>query len=136
MIVCSYTPTYHWSALFTVGEVHSRHQRQGEIMTAMIERRQFADLGYYLGVKGIAKLSCAGSDAEARDWVRGEKKPSTEQSARLQCVHRHLKHKIASEGPNVNLEWFFSEDVITHLHKNNFAEVDKLAGFHTLINID
>ncbi|MDB5186851.1 MAG: hypothetical protein JWM07_323 [Candidatus Saccharibacteria bacterium] len=104
-------------------------------MTAMIEHKQLAYLGYYFGVEGIAKLSCTDSDAvsnvDVRDWIRGAKKPSSEQSARLQCIHRHLKHKIDSEGPNVDLTWFFSEDVIKHLHKNNFAEVDRLAGFYT-----
>jgi hypothetical protein len=102
----------------------------------MIHQNELALLGYMLGTNRIARLSCADSSADVRDWIRGHKDPSPEQAARLQCVYRHLTRINEGEGPVIALEWFTSADIIKHVRENNFTEVDRLAEFHMYPNDD
>lgn len=89
-----------------------------------------------LGINRIARLSCADSSTDVRDWIRGHKNPTPEQVARLQCVYRHLTRINEGEGPVTALEWFTSADITKHVRENNFTEVDRLAEFHMYPNDD
>lgn len=105
-------------------------------MTTTIHQDELASLSYFLGVNRVARLSCADSTGDVRDWIRGQKSPTPEQAARLQCVYRHLTRINEGEGPITGMEWFTSADIIKHVRENNFSEVDRLAEFHMYPNDD